>query len=177
MYVQHFQVGTDPKMLMAVRTSRGGCRSSLRPAARKPCLRLHRPKPRRAQKDSVSPGHPATHTPKQIRLQPIVAKSLQPFLLRDGSCKYLECRSTGRRCIYADARPVSLEYQVAYCLGDRHTACSLYRSSSSGGVTLRRRRFLYATMALVMIALVAAAFVQASGTPATSDLGRAVGLS
>jgi hypothetical protein len=111
-----------------------------------------------------------------IRLQPIVSRPLQPYALRESACQFLECRSSGRRCIVAGAREVDLGYQVSYCLGDRHAACPMYQASSGHGRAHRVRRVVYAAVVLLMLGLVVAAVVQALGSSAPVELGRAVGL-
>jgi len=110
-----------------------------------------------------------------IRLQPIVSKPLQPYVLRESACDFLECRSSGRRCIVSDGREVDLGYQVAYCLGPRHAACPLYAHVTSPGRALRLRKAVYAAVAIMMLALIVLAVMQALGPGAAVEMGRAVG--
>ena len=141
------------------------------------CCRIYtRPRRRASQSVSVSPK-PVTSQPETIRLQPITARPLQPFVLRETACSFLECKASGRRCIAADAREVELGYQVAYCLGGRHLSCSKFRLATTGSRINRSRKLVYTALAFIMIALVAAAFVQALGLSASEEIGRAVGLS
>jgi hypothetical protein len=99
---------------------------------RRPALRLHAPlsekrcAPRsiEAQPQSVPVKRP------EIRLQPIVANPMQPYVLRESACAYMECRAEGRRCLATGNRDVTLGYQVAYCLGPRHTSCGHFQKKS-----------------------------------------------
>ena len=132
------------------------------------------PEPGRRAPAATQPA-PAKARPV-IRLQPIVSKPLQPFALRESACDYLECRNAGRRCMASGGREVELGYQVAYCLGTRHTACPLFASARYPDRALRARKAVYTAVAILMIALIVAAVVQALGPSAPVELGRAVGL-
>ena len=159
-------------------TGRGakGPRGQDVPACRA-CSRIYTRPRRRARQPSQVLQQPAFTGSKSIRLKPITARPLQPFVMRESACSFLECKASGRRCIAADARRVDLGYQVAYCLGDRHSACAEFRSATNANGTRRSRRIIYTALAFIMIALVAAAFVQATGLSPGGEIGRAVGLS
>ncbi|MEZ4523869.1 MAG: hypothetical protein R3A46_19870 [Thermomicrobiales bacterium] len=111
-----------------------------------------------------------------IRLQPIVKKPLQPYLLRESACDFLECRSSGRRCIVSERQEVTLEYQVSYCLGSRHRSCPMYADATNGKTSGRFRKLMYAAAIVALVVLAAAVAAQTFGASAPVEVGRAVGL-
>lgn len=111
-----------------------------------------------------------------IKLQPIVSKPRLPYVLRESACGYLECRTAGRRCLATSGREVTLGYQVAYCLGSRHDSCPYYARASGRLRSGRMKRAAYAAAVVLLLSLIVAAVVQAVGTSAPVEIGRAVGL-
>jgi hypothetical protein len=111
-----------------------------------------------------------------VMLQPITIKPLQLFVLRESACDYLECRSSGRRCVAAGERPVQLDHQIAYCLGARHGQCGIYRARA-GRQAAPLRRLAYAAVVIIMVGLLALAVMQAMGAGRTLEMGRTLGLS
>ncbi|CAN5562480.1 hypothetical protein BH23CHL2_BH23CHL2_25260 [soil metagenome] len=94
-----------------------------------------------------------------IKLQPIFSKPLQPYVLRESACGYLECRTAGRRCLAASRRKVTLGYQVAYCLGFRHESCPHYHRITGRQRSGRMKKAAYAAAAAVLFGLVLAAVI------------------
>lgn len=133
--------------------------------------RRHFPSPRRKIAESSSAQR------QIIRLQPIVGKPLQPYVLRESACDYLECRAAGRRCIVSSGREVDLGYQVAYCLGSRHQSCPLYVAANGVPSKWMTRRAAYAIAVIAMCSLILVAVARASGAGDPAELARAVGLS
>lgn len=111
-----------------------------------------------------------------IRLQPIVSKPLQPYVLRESACGYLECRTAGRRCLAASRREVTLGYQVAYCLGSRHESCPHFHRITGRRQSGRMKKVAYAAAVVVLFGLVLAAVIQAVGSSGPVEFGRVVGL-
>ena len=111
-----------------------------------------------------------------IRLQPIVQKPLQPYVFRESACEYLECRISRRRCIAAGGREVDLGYQIAYCLGPRHSSCAMFERDANASGPGKMKLAIYAAVVAVMLGLVAAAVIQATGSSAPIEIGRAVGI-
>lgn len=129
----------------------------------------------RSARTAAKPA-PSSDARPIIRLQPIVSKPLQPYVLRETACDFLECRSSGRRCIASNGREVDLGYQVAYCLGARHRSCPVHAGATKTGRVYRARKAIYTAVAFIMIGLIVAAVIQALGPGAPVELGRAVGL-
>lgn len=145
---------------------------------RKPAIRIY---PRPSIQRPVPAPKPKTVSQQtdelpQIRLLPIVAKPLQPFVLRESACDYLECRAAGRRCLATSGRPVSLDYQVAYCLGPRHQSCRHIQQLHPDPRALTPRRVAYAAAVIAMAGLLALAVVQAMSLGSTTAMARMVGL-
>jgi hypothetical protein len=147
---------------------------------RKPAIRIYErpriarpaPAPRRARE----PVSQQTDQLPQLRLVPIVAKPLQPFVVRESACGYLECRAAGRRCLATSGRPVDLDYQVAFCLGPRHQSCRYFQQLHPEPRALTNRRLAYAAAVIVMVGLLALAAVQAVSLGSATAMSRMVGL-
>lgn len=137
-----------------------------------PAIRIHVARPCRRGRFPATEPAPRT----VIKLQPIVSKPRLPYVLRESACGYLECRTAGRRCLAASGREVSLGYQVAYCLGNRHDSCPHFARATGRLRSSRMKKAAYAAAVVVLLSLIVAAVVQAIGTSAPVEIGRAVGL-
>ncbi len=147
---------------------------------RRPALRLHRRSTEKHCAERVASAERLeirdTASLPQVRLLPIVQKPLQPFVLRESACAYLECKASDRRCLASGNRDVELGYQVAYCLGPRHASCAYYRKTAQPYRSSAAKRLAYAAAVLVIAGLLALAAFQAVGLGSTAAMGRAVGL-
>ena len=137
-----------------------------------PAIRIHVARPCRPRPAAAREPAPRT----VFKLQPIVSKPRLPYILRESACGYLECRTAGRRCLATSGREVTLGYQVAYCLGDRHGSCPHYARATGQLRSGRMKKAAYAAAVVVLLGLIVAAVVQAIGTSAPVEIGRAVGL-
>lgn len=153
--------------------TRGGQAGRWHNDDRVPALRLRVP-PRSARADSAAGGG-ASGTTESI-IQPIAARALEPFAIRETACSHLEHRSQTRRCLVSDTQEITLDQQVAYCLGPRHRECSRYRSAEGLPKILPKRMAVYTLMIVAMIALIVAAGIQTARHDARGNDGASVGI-
>lgn len=140
---------------------------------RVPALRLRVPAHSvRADAPAVSR---ATGTTESIIL-PIAARELQPFAVRETACPHLEHRSQTRRCLVSDTQEITLDQQVAYCLGPRHRECARYRAVEGLAKILPKRMAVYTIMIVAMVALIVAAGIQSARHDARGNDGASVGV-
>lgn len=90
-----------------------------------------------------------------IQLHVVQARAAMPFLGRESACPYLECRSSGRRCLSADPATVSLERQVRHCLSDDHRQCKYYRKARGLPAVPPNHAAMFTVAAVVLLVIAA----------------------
>lgn len=97
----------------------------------------------------------APHPSPVIQLRVVQARSAMPFLGRESACPYLECRSSGRRCLSADPAQVSLERQVRHCLSADHRQCKYYRKARGLPAVPPNHAAMFTVAAVVLLVIAA----------------------